>query len=35
MNMVLTDVQKLMPSILDNNLPDKTSEPIPLLIPRK
>ena len=34
-NMVLSDVQKLMPSILDNNLPDKTSEPIPLLIPRR
>ena len=34
-NMVLSDVQKLMPSILDNNLPDKTSEPIPMLIPRR
>lgn len=35
MNMVLSDVQKLMPKILDNNLPDRTSEPIPMLIPRK
>ena len=35
LNMVLSDVQKLMPSILDNNLPDKTSEPIPMLIPRR
>ena len=34
-NMVLSDVQKLMPSILDNSLPDRTSEPMPLLIPRK
>ena len=34
-NMVLSDVQKLMPSILDNNLPDRTSEPIQMLIPSK
>ena len=35
MNKVLGDVQKLMPSIIDNNIPNTTSEPIPLLIPRK
>ena len=35
MNMVLSDVQKLMPSILDNKIPDTTGQSIPLLIPRK
>ena len=35
MNMVLSDVQKLMPSILDNKIPDTTGQSKPLLIPRK
>ena len=29
-NMVLSDVQKLMPKILDNNIPDITGDSIPL-----
>ena len=29
-NMVLTDVQKLIPKMLDNNIPDTTGKPIPI-----
>ena len=29
-NMVLSDVQKLMPKMLDNNIPDTTGKSIPL-----
>ncbi len=32
MNMVLSDVQKLMPKMLDKNIPDTTGKSIPLLI---
>ena len=30
MNMVLSDVQKLMPKMLDNNIPNTTGKSIPL-----
>ena len=29
-NIVLTDVQKLLPKILDNNIPDTTGKSIPI-----
>ena len=30
MNIVLSDVQKLMPKMLDNKIPDTTGQSIPL-----
>jgi len=30
MNMVLSDVQKLLPSVLDNKIPDTTGQSIPI-----